>query len=61
MAFLFRLLWGTTKFGVKHIVIPIATTMIIAAIANKLSERLNGAAADATMTSPERAAWHAQP
>ena len=37
-----RLLWWTTKFSVKHIVIPIATTALIAAVLDRVADRVSG-------------------
>ena len=59
-----KLLWGTTKFTVKHIVVPIVTTMIIAAVATELADRMRAnteADADGDGRAEEDPAWHAQP
>ena len=55
-----RLLWGTTKFAIKHVAVPIITTMIIAAVATELSRRMRGEEADGAETEAP-AQWHAQP
>jgi len=37
-----RLVWGTAKFGVKHVVVPIAISMAVAAILSRLTEKVEG-------------------
>ncbi len=37
-----KLAWGTTKFTVKHIVVPIAITAATAVVLDEISTRLRG-------------------
>lgn len=37
---LVRAVWGTTKFTVKHVVVPIAMSAAVAAAATALAEKL---------------------
>lgn len=41
--FLFKAVWFTTKFAVKHVVIPVAISVATAAVLGELADRMRQA------------------